>query len=347
MSNTESKGYVVLNGQMFHIIRLLEYLHIAKIEPRNVKLAIYYDEKKKNSISDYKQILIKYGFVDVKYWCLKQTNRSYILMWNKMKISKEIINWFGVRSCSTLILGNYLSEINLNIVNQINAVQSVFLDEGNSTVAIAEKRVSNYEYRNPSIRLALKFLFNYNLSSPNKVVFFTSYPHINVRDVDNIITCDFSFFKKGFPIKKIKENTMLILGSPLVEYGYMEQSYYSKNIKDIKDHLDAVEVFYYLPHPNETKENIDKVIALGLILVTSNMPIELLLSFQEENPKYICSFVTTAFDTLRQILPEDICLRSFYIKEDDFKKYPISWHKIYENYQNLQSSNFKLIHAKN
>lgn len=336
---------VVLNGHTFHLVSLLELLREIKVLPSEVKLAIYYGYGNEKSIGKYVELIGEYGFDDFQLWKLNKTSNPVLLLFYKLSVSKKILSWFKQRHCHYLIMGNYLSEINTNVLNHIAYEQLFFLDEGTSTINVAKKRSNSEGLRSFGLTLLFKILFRFRLDAPEKATFFTAYSQLSFGKNDSVIPVTYRNLQEVSKHKTIEENYVLFLGNPFVYYKYVSESFYFDYLKLIAKYFkqQGKRIEYY-PHRMETASNLEKVRLSGFDVLPNSEPIELFILRSTKIPENISSFITSAFYTLDNILPERVKMFSFYIKKEEFLIRSDFWSEQYLEFKRGLNRTIDVVH---
>ena len=145
--------------------------------------------------------------------------------------------------------------------------------------------------------------------SENSNYYFFSFYDKKFLGTKKYLKNDFLFLKSK--IKKIKKtNKIFFLGS-----GVYSDIFDFKTFKKIQNYFlkkFSRNKLYYFPHPKETFDGLKKTVLLKT--VKSSLPLELYFILNNEIPKIVISYNSTAFVTLKKIFSSKVKFLNFFVK---------------------------------
>ncbi len=106
------------------------------------------------------------------------------------------------------------------------------------------------------------------------------------------------FSKHLLKNKGNRKDVVIFIGSPIRQIESWIKGNYFKAILKVKEKYNTMD-FLYFPHRREFKEDLDKISAYGIQVVTNDYPIEMFyLEFPDYHPKIVASLFSTAMFTM-------------------------------------------------
>lgn len=227
----------------------------------------------------------------------------------------------------------YNKKFSIAIVNQANTKyyrfvlklckynQLISLDEGNAVLQFVKDRQSHK---------------NVGLFQLEKITFFSSYD-LKIESPDLFVKNEYQYSRAIISKKFIDKESILLIGSPLVEDKLLGLSIYRGLLKKIKNYFDFVNPkIYYIPHRRESGSNVNLYVKeFGFIPIKIEKPIELYFLDLETIPLYITGLYSAALLNIKNMTRSfNLKVVSFYIHYDLMSGLDFSvLDRIYEHYE--------------
>lgn len=346
--NFDKKEYIKMNSDIFFVESPLQFLSALKASvnvsnANNKKVLIYINHRTnqnfennllqlENLIDEYKDDWDSIFFIEPKSKILQ--GKFYFFYFSY--VIKNIMNTICENKVENIFIGDYRNYLFLNSAYIFKTENLFILDDGLATPGILknytfkEKHLFKQLTLKKRILLALFWLAGLRIKKLN-VTFFSfldlSKKQLLEKGVSHI-SYDSLFPSNKKQSQQIELNSGFILGSKLIEIGFLSKSCYIKYLEKAIKKYGAIN-FKYIPHRAELASNYNEIVnALGIELLVPTKPIELYLLDEGRCPEHIVSFYSTALSTLPSIFPDikysSIVLNSNDISADDKIKEAIS-----------------------
>ncbi len=290
-----NKRYLFLVSTPIQYINALEYIHINGILFQNCKLLILSHSKR-----TVDQIMC---LDDIEKWLSVKTP-----MFGSLPVILKMIRtlfFMKLRSNEIPVVGNCNNIWNIYLLQKYKrsniSNKGIVLDDGTATVLTLYLRSKDDFSVNISqdnlINKILIFITSLELICPDGLIFFTILKGLKGSSRDIVQIHDYSYFKSIYRLKKkIIKNELWFIGAPYVQLGLIEEKVYKDIIfKTRKRANDLGLSFKYIHHRSESSlpSYINKEET-----IYNEMPIEIYLAKQEEEPAIISSIYSSALFTL-------------------------------------------------
>ncbi len=312
---------------------LMEYIFY-----KNISLDILVVNKNSSvSARNYEQICFVLKFIESKNIILIDIKPSRKNVFSVRSLVRKLI--IPSTESMTLISGEYRSMIFWFIVERFKNRNVVIVDDGTATLRLQR---THRTLNKIIIDKTLSFLgCRDRFLEP--IVFFSVYDiskKINKKDF--LIQHDYPAFKKRLSLLSECNDTIYIIGAPLLEAGVILGDDVEITLKMInklnnKYHSKSL---VYIPHRRERQEKIN---AISNVVTVRRLdyPFELLPLVDGLNIKNIAGFYSSLFDNMILICGKELCIDCFYLPNNiisiDWKVFVDS---IYTNYKSYSGSSF-------
>lgn len=204
-----------------------------------------------------------------------------------------------------------------HFINQVKANEVWLLDDGVGSLTIAQKRINFEQKRKNKITGFILQLMGIKSQPIEKLDYFSSFPVV-AKETETVVTNQFLTIKEQLSKKDVSNDTVILLGQPLIEAGVVSYSDYNAYLVNIAArHVDN-KILYYAHRREENKHlNIyDKV--PNIEVVKSTKPIELTLLELKKLPNQVLSFYSAALITLPLIYGQYLSYISYKIPSEGF-----------------------------
>ena len=222
------------------------------------------------------------------------------------KVIEKVFFFSTYRQYCRIFLGN------------CNIGERILIDDGISTLMICRERREG-ELPRPSIKSKLVATLTgaLQLNDCHKISIFTGLDVKSAKD-DLVVRNEYTHLRQKMSgDSQCVSDEVYFYGQPLVECAYVPLQLYCDWIEAIVE-VYGVEQFKYVPHPIETEENINFLVAqLGLEVLPFDLPPELYFTQDSvKRPKCLASFVSSMLFNCAQIYGEAFRYQSFKINTD-------------------------------
>ncbi|RDH81536.1 MAG: hypothetical protein DIZ80_15780 [endosymbiont of Galathealinum brachiosum] len=252
-------------------------------------------------------------------------------------------------------ISRYLGDVEYIVVGYTNYVymnhfinvtphrELVFLDDGNGTLDLSEKRKNGFN-KNSNIKLSKKIkLYGKRLiqgikeQEEDKACFFTAYD-ISVRSTDRVVKNEFNYLRSNVDSLPTIDEAYFI-GSPLSEITIITQDEYLTQLSKVKKYF-GQKPLIYIAHRRDSAEKLDLIKnKLGIKVVLFDYPIEYQLAFIGPRPIVLASFYSAALDSCRLIFGDELKIISFRLNmENSIIREKVE--SIYASYEATINDNF-------
>lgn len=265
--------------------------------------------------------------------------RSFFYTYRLNKVSKYL------GGADYIFIGYERSEYMRHFINITQHNMAVLLDDGVVTIDIARERnegsdnVKNIAF-SKKIRLSLKRYFqglkDYKIDS---LCFFTAY-NIKAGAKDKVIKNSYKYLRDAAG-RAAEIDLVYFIGAPLSEAGILDQSKYFEYLKKVRDYFKGKNLVY-IAHRRESKGHLNEIEEkLGFNVKSFGYPIEYQIIKYGPKPNVIASFVSSALDSCRLILGDDIKIISFRLVKGTYSRED-SVDMVYEYFSTNISKNFNI-----
>ncbi|MBA5248787.1 MAG: hypothetical protein FE834_04540 [Gammaproteobacteria bacterium] len=260
----------------FQLINASEAIHFFQI--KNYKIIIRLSEV----VNSDKQI---FNLIDILNIDKEKIELIKIKAHNKnigdyVAIAVNLIKCLPYIGVDKIFIGNLESGFLSLVIKIFSRKKILLLDDGALTIEIQN---------NPN-----KFNQNnfYNL--------FTMYDFLAFKN-QKIYKNNFESIRQNINNLKINKSSVLFLGSPFSEDGYMSKKCYYEQINKISSKY-SNKTMIYVPHRRETDEDTREIKGIKNIVVHKlDYPVELIGLHENEIPYKVISFYSTALLTMKNI----------------------------------------------
>jgi hypothetical protein len=233
-----------------------------------------------------------------------------------------------------------------HFINMTPHKEVFLLDDGNGTIQLAKERreqfdsVASLPWRKKIKLLGKRYLQGVKDKEAERLGYFTIYD-IQSGPNDFVVKNTFEWIRKSGAARAV-EDLVYFIGSPVSETRIMSQPDYLKNIAKVRDYYRERE-FVYIAHRRESKANLDQISReLNIRVINFDFPLEYQLAVVGPKPKILASFVSSALDSCRLILDDDVRIVAFRM---DLKDSPMREEidSIYDHYASQLGGNFSVI----
>jgi hypothetical protein len=217
------------------------------------------------------------------------------------------------RPVDQLFIGLYGREM-CAVANALRPRMVTVLDDGTSTVVrsrsrAADLRAGKFSAAPPATQF-IRRLVGLDARHLQRVRFY-SMMEPELMDGDEFVPCRLSSFVQQVRSAQIDQDRVWILGTNLVENGYVDLDLYARILVGLANRErrnNSSVVLEYHAHPGERADKVHALSAeLGLCVVSSSDPIELRVIETAVLPGGgVVSFPSTALVSIRTLLPPEI-----------------------------------------
>jgi hypothetical protein len=242
-----------------------------------------------------------------------------------------------------LVIGNILNPWMKFLVSRSNAKEIFILDDGNSTIPILmENRNINDKFCIPPQLKSRKNRLMFRLQNlpvrNNRLIFFTIFDQWDENHSMKKIINNLEFLKM-FDGSFHKTNEVLLIGSPLADFGLITKEVFHKVLLAIQEYFTGQEVVY-VRHRTESEELPGELKTISL-----DKPVELYLLENRILPSVVASFFSSAGINLNRIFGNQ--LKVFYIRiPDDYivnPQYLSLLNVLSDYYSREEKENFRIL----
>lgn len=266
------------------------------------------------------------GFKNIEsfeYWKFKDVIRG---------AANEFISFLKkIKGCNRLYLSQYFADYSLLAAAVLKPSILYVMDEGTASFLIVSTR--NKKNLLDWKLLVKSILYKRCLKFPKSVSYFTQYDLGNISISDSIVK--YSLLKQDNVIT-LDDNSILILGSSVVEVEVVVFQTYMSIIKKIKDFHSDKKIFYYA-HRKEDENKLQLIKNMGISIVNSHQPFESYFGELVESSSIYYSFYSPIFDNISKLYNNIPELRMIKFQESDVLRNKKVVMDIYYNYSKNDS----------
>ncbi|KAA0890499.1 hypothetical protein [Oryzomonas rubra] len=270
---------------------------------------------------------------------------------NRKKLDNIVTSFGRVKN---IFLGNYLAgwkQYMRHFANTLPHETLYILDDGTDVIKINDER-KNYLLRkacpkeSDSSFWGLRQMWRQSCirwddKDANNINFFTAYG-IEVGKGDCLIRNEYTYLRE-MVTRAMPSDEVFFLGQCLVEDGYIKEELYLEYLKKIKAYF-AGENLFYIPHPRESIEMIDKIKGyLGFEIKCFNGPIEYEITVKGNMPKILASFFCSALQNCNIILGHNVRIKAFYLAPEHLVRFHEFVQSIYTYFENNTCESFEVV----
>ncbi|MEQ0228529.1 hypothetical protein ABLV17_12170 [Klebsiella sp. CN_Kp091] len=243
----------------------------------------------------------------------------------------------------SLIGGEYRSLIFWFIAGQYKKRKLFILDDGTATLRLNRRTRSFKHLIRDKIYGFLGCVDNF----VEPINFISVYPIADKISLnDSVVTHQYNYFRHLTNSFSNEENTIYIIGVPLLEAGVITGDDIALTLSLIVDleskYKNDCKNLVYIPHRRERKDKID-IIGRKVNVKYLEYPFELLPLVSGNNVKHIAGFYSSLFDNMVSIYAEQLVVDSYYVPSAVVTPDWIDFVKnLYNNYEKYDSQTFKL-----
>lgn len=279
--------------------------------------------------SEAKELLKKIkelGFKNVEsfeYWKFKDIIRGAANEFNSF-LKK-------IEGCKRLYLSQYFADYSLIAASVLKPSTLYVMDEGTASFVVVssrnKKKILDWKL------LVKSILYKKCLKFPKSISYFTQYDLGNISISDSIVK--YSLLKRDNVIT-LDDNSILILGSSVVEVEVVVFPTYMSIIKKIKDSHSDKKIFYYA-HRKEDENKLQLIKNMGISIVNSDQPFESHFGELVKTSSIYYSFYSPIFDNISKLYNNIPELRMIKFQESDVLRNKKVVMDIYYNYSKNDS----------
>ncbi len=253
----------------------------------------------------------------------------------KVLTVKKIINELSLiakEKFHYVFIGDYRPEFMLHFCNISKYNKLVILDDGTATIDIMKDYLC-LKKKNKIKPLLKSILLGFNLKDKKDLFFFSIYKNSLLEN--QIIKNNYTYFKSVIDGFKFNKNSVIFLGSKIVELNVISQEKYLMYLSNLKNKFGEKKITY-IPHRHESDTKL-KVInqTLNINIVRSDSIIEFYLVNNKELPYAVTGFFCSALLNLKILFNGKLRITSFYIQNKDFDdQFAKRFEDMYQYYRN-------------
>ncbi|KAB0668520.1 hypothetical protein F6V30_15570 [Oryzomonas sagensis] len=270
---------------------------------------------------------------------------------NRKKLDNIATSFGRVKN---IFLGNYLAEWKQymrHFANTLPHETLYIIDDGTDVIKINDER-KNYLLRKACPKEAGSILgglrrmwrqsyIEWNDNDAGTINFFSAYD-IEVGTGDRLIRNKYDYLRE-MVTRALPSDEVFFLGQCLVEDGYIKKELYLEYLKKIKSYF-AGEKMFYIPHPRESIEMIDKIKGcLGFEVKCFDGPIEYEITVKGNMPKILASFFCSALQNCNIILGHNVRIKAFYLAPEHLTRFHEFVQSIYTYFENNTCESFEVV----
>ena len=339
--NKAASNLAVLNSHLFHFFTFREYVAAAGQDIQDWNVVIYYSRSEESFLTCYVDYLISINFINYMMVCVAEQslNSKWAIIRSTFVVPRLVRRQLGRTTFTQILLCNYNSWSTRLLPNVFSYDKLIYIDEGNSTIDIAEQR-RNYSQSASLLNRVLRWLPLF--SFPRVATFFTRYRNVSFRPVDEILICRYSHLLQS---AGELQDVVIFLGSPLAKVGYVTEENYVEEVMKVNAYYAQRGLsMQYKAHRHEPDRVVALLRARGLSILEDARPIEVVLLAGDIKPTYVASFVTSAFETIALIFDRQINLASFRIHGGRLNGTHVGFEKQYTHYlANTEEMNIEVV----
>ena len=295
-------------------------------------------------IKEYFLIVLYYNNIEIQQ--IEETNLIYGIQIHKRLKGIPFAQYFWIyifslkiKTCHTLILGNFFSDPHLYLNNCLKKKKTVIVDDGIISYSIQDYSFSKKRMIKSSLFKTLLFnLFKINTAYPSFFLLFTIFD-IKSNNSFKIKKNDLSFFISNIKSKQINDS-ILIIGQPFVEHKMIDFHDYENAINEMILKFKPYKIEYY-PSRKEKPVFFRKLKSINIINPSSN--IETYLLKNTYLPRYIIGFTSSALITIDKIINNKEKLIELYYYKLNLNDSRLSKNSINNMYKKITDHGIKKI----
>jgi len=244
-----------------------------------------------------------------------------------------------------LFIGNYYLEHMRHVANVLPHDRLVLLDDGTTTLDIAEQRRRHAEGKpaQPGKSWRARLVdraIGWKLGHPAHATFFSMYD-LNLSPADSLERHDYSFLRaRAMRVERGSE--VLFLGQTIYYEGIAEEEYLAR-LRCVATHY-GVDRFVYVPHKGEHRDRVRHIREeLGLAVRTFDVPIEYQLAMRGPLPGVLASFYSSALENCRLIFGADLTIEAVYLDPQLLTRGVEFVRRVYEYYGSKSTPQFRVL----
>ncbi len=316
-----------------HLIGVKNYIETHKKKKNYVILAIKYYKNHKNFI----EVLRKEASLDLlRIFYIKQ-DKTGVLLYHDVLRKMILIELLGLKNYNfdEVLFTNYYSWFQNYLVSKSGAKKIILISDGTGIFDVVENR-----------KITKKTPFKANKIFVDKILRLKPIEYLNIYSPVNLKTApgdSLEIFRfKGLEARKVDQQKIYFVGSPLVELSYISSEFNSEYFTKIRNFFKPKNI-YYFAHRRESDENL-KNYHLFDEIIRDKVPFETRLSTEKILPGIIISYLSSVLINLPEVYPNIqfiyLPLENDQITKDEFiPKYK----NLKSNFENLKSKNFKAL----
>jgi hypothetical protein len=250
------------------------------------------------------------GFFLEQYW----NWRRLCLRWRLDGYARRI------GTVGTLVIGNYLKghkDYIRHLTHVVPHRQLVLVDDGNDTLrvndqrrkALTRGRLGRETERASSWkkRFKARWMELYAAEAP-ALTYFSVYD-LELPRNDSLIKNDYRALRAQ-AARAVRSEEVYFLGQPLIGDGYLSAAAYRRALEEVQAHFHP-EHLTYVPHPRESRDDLEPVSDLGMKTTRFERPIEYELIVSGRWPRRLAGFFCSALDSCAVIFGQELPITCF------------------------------------
>jgi len=242
-------------------------------------------------------------------------------------LKKYICKYLFIANITTIYMQIFIANIQKN---------KVFLvDDGTATINIYDNIIVQNKINQYSFKLFRFYFLGLKVKVLDEISLFT-YFNLKSDHRFEIVKNNLTYFKKRLSQNMKDEESIIFLGQPLIETGYITKEEYVKCLEAIKKIYKNTII--YIPHRFEKEDDkLNNLIDNNFFIKNIDIPIELYFIENGINPKHIISFCTSAIFILDKMY-EFLLSETIIIPKEKFLKNSNLFYTCYDSLKDQTKS---------
>ncbi len=265
---------------------------------------------------------------------------AFASMWRAFRGMSRILNQLPL--VERVFIGNIGARYQRHFAHQTGCREIIALDDGLATVELMERRRGGLtdQRSGRSWRRLFEMAMGAKFAPLPFLTFFTAYD-VSAPPGDRVIQNEYSFVRSRMTALGSRRDELMVLGSPMRDFGLVPLETYLAYIARIRDRFASLPLLY-APHRAEREETVEAVrMRFDAEICDGGLPIEWWLLQHEQPPKYVAGFYTSALENIRVIFGSRFRVASLVIAEPSSVRadpgVEMYWEKVQVNYAYLIS----------
>jgi len=229
-------------------------------------------------------------------------------------------------------VGNYGADYMLHGANAVAPEQVVLLDDGMSTLQIADARKQRSRGGIRPLKTAAKeWLFRLELDQAESVTYFTVF-EFPVPGSDELVRNRLERLRRIWGDGQASTCVGAFIGQPLIDIGVVSEPVYRRGLRRFGGMFDCEDILYFA-HRRESAASLSHVKELGWRVVRPALPVELHIARCGIRPQIIGGFCSSALWNFTTLVQQEVRIMALEIDDAELLQRRATIGRIYGQFK--------------